>query len=117
MTIDQLRKELSDMERLNVRTSETIQNIPQAKQSEEVNDLQIKLNIRDADMARMNNLLQEMHRRMDDIKQEASDAKIEATEADRAQSTAIQQIERVVAESQSQVKVFNNQISDLERQL
>ena len=56
------------MERMNVRTTETIQNIPQAIQTEELNSLQVKLNIRDADMSRLENLLLEMHRKMDTVK-------------------------------------------------
>jgi len=76
------------MERMNVRTTETIENIPKTRQTEEMNSLQIKLNIRDADMSRLENLLIEMHKKMDDVKCEAAEAKIVAGEAEQAQQSA-----------------------------
>ena len=42
--------------------------------------LQIKLNVKEADMERMENLLIEMHKKMDDLKQEKYDADNECKE-------------------------------------
>ena len=44
------------------------------------NSLQIKLNVKEADMERMENLLIEMHKKMDDLKIEKNDSDVECKE-------------------------------------
>ena len=45
--------------------------------------LQIKLNVKESDMERMEQLLIEMHKKMDEVKQEKISADFEAKEATR----------------------------------
>lgn len=42
--------------------------------------LQIKLNVKESDLERMENLLIEMHKKMDELKQERYDADVEVKE-------------------------------------
>ena len=42
--------------------------------------MQIKLNVKESDLERMENLLIEMHKKMDELKQERYDADIEVKE-------------------------------------
>jgi len=42
--------------------------------------LQIRLNVKEADLERMENLLIEMHKKTDELKQERYDAELEAKE-------------------------------------
>ena len=46
--------------------------------------LQIKLNVKEADMERMENLLIEMHKKMDEMKQEKLDADTECKETTKS---------------------------------
>jgi hypothetical protein len=43
----------------------------------------VRLNIKDADASKMENLILEMHKKMDDLKQERIDAQMEAKLAEK----------------------------------
>lgn len=61
--------------------------LKQAKEEgidERSQSLQIKLNVKEADYERMENLLIEMHKKMDEMKQERYDAEIETKEATKS---------------------------------
>ena len=67
---------------------------------EKINSMQIKLNSRDADLVKMENLLLEMHRKMDDLKHEKH-----AAEAESKQSVKIN------CELESELKLVRQEAS------
>lgn len=62
--------------------------------------MQIKLNARDADLVKMENLLLEMHRKMDDLKHEKHSAESEA-----------KQTIKINAELESELKLVRQEAS------
>ena len=81
-----MRKDQVDSEKAQLRQLDALKQAKEDGIDERSQSLQIKLNVKEAEMERMENLLIEMHKKTDELKQERSDADLEAKESTRAKT-------------------------------
>lgn len=82
--IDKLRKQQVETEKSQLRQLDALKQAKEAGIDERSQSLQIKLNVKEAEMERMEHLLIEMHKKMDELKQERADADLESKESNRS---------------------------------
>ena len=79
--VERLRREAVEAEKRHLEKDDTASLLLKDKYKDKVNSMQIKLNQREADLQKMENLLLEMHRKMDDLKSERLASQAEAKQA------------------------------------
>jgi len=84
---------------------------------EQTQSLQIKLNVKEADLERMEHLLIEMHKKMDELKQERYDAELEAKEATKSLNRLEKDHEVLQQDSDSQRKLWESLLEQQELKL
>ena len=82
--IDSLRKQQVDQEKSHLRQIDALKKAKDEGNDEKSTSLQIKLNVKEAELERMENLLIEMHKKMDSVKEEEVAAQMECKEATRS---------------------------------
>ena len=78
--IDKLRKQQIETEKAQLRQIDALKQAKDEGIDERSQTLQIRLNVKEADMERMENLLIEMHKKMDEMKQDKMNADFECKE-------------------------------------
>ena len=76
--------------------------------------LQIKLNGKEAELERMENLLIEMHKKMDSLKEDQINAEMECKEATKGQLRMEKDLEVVQQDANIERKMWERQIEKLE---
>ena len=76
--------------------------------------LQIKLNGKEAELERMENLLIEMHKKMDSLKEDQINAEMECKEATKSQLRMEKDLEVVQQDANIERKMWERQIEKLE---
>ena len=82
--IDSLRKQQVDQEKSHLRQIDALKKAKDEGNDEKSTSLQIKLNGKEAELERMENLLIEMHKKMDSVKEEQVAAEMECKEATKS---------------------------------
>lgn len=83
--IDSLRKQQVEQEKNHLRQIDALKKAKDEGNDDKSTSLQIKLNGKEAELERMENLLMEMHKKMDTVKEEQVTAEMECKEATRSQ--------------------------------
>lgn len=84
---------------------------------EKSTSLQIKLNGKEAELERMENLLIEMHKKMDTVKEEQVAAEIECKETTKSYLRLEKELEVVQQDAKAERRIWERQIEDIESKL
>ena len=93
--IDSLRKQQVDQEKSHLQQMDALKKAKDDGYDERSTSLQIKLNGKEAELERMENLLIEMHKKMDAIKEDQVNAEMECKEAVKSQLSMEKDLEVV----------------------
>lgn len=106
--IDNLRKQQIETEKVQLRQIEALKQAKDDGLDEKSQSLQIKLNVKEADMERMESLLIEMHKKMDELKQDKYDADVECKEATKQMNRIEKDFEVLQQDSKSQRQLWES---------
>ena len=106
-----------DQEKKFLQKDDTASLLLKDKNKEKINSMQIKLNQKESDLSKMENLLLEMHKKMDELKQERTNAQSEAKHAVKITAELESELKVVRQEAGQQTKLWSDTIDRLEKQL
>ena len=104
--IDSLRKQQVDAEKAQLRQLDALKQAKEEGIDERSQSLQIRLNVKEAEMERMENLLIEMHKKMDEVKQERADADLESKESTKSKNRIEKDYEILQEDAKAQRKLW-----------
>ena len=104
--IDSLRKQQVDQEKSHLRQIDALKKAKDEGNDEKSTSLQIKLNGKEAELERMENLLIEMHKKMDSVKEEQVAAEMECKEATKSQLRMEKDLEVVQQDAKTERKMW-----------
>ena len=112
--IDSLRKQQVDQGKSHLQKMDALKKAKDDGYDERSTSLQIKLNGKEAELERMENLLIEMHKKMDAIKEDQVNSEMECKEAVKSQLRMEKDLEVVQQDANMERKMWERQIEKLE---